>query len=62
MTALLGHNGAGKSTTIAMLTGLVAPTAGDATVGGASITTATQEARLSIGLCPQHNVLFAHLT
>jgi ATP-binding cassette subfamily A (ABC1) protein 3 len=37
VTALLGHNGAGKSTTIAMLTGLLPPTAGDARVRGKSI-------------------------
>ena len=30
--ALLGHNGAGKSTTISMLTGLLQATTGDATV------------------------------
>jgi ABC-type multidrug transport system ATPase subunit len=39
ITALLGHNGAGKSTTIAMLTGLLPPTAGDARVRGKSIHT-----------------------
>lgn len=34
ITALLGHNGAGKSTTMAMLTGLLAPTAGTANING----------------------------
>lgn len=30
--ALLGHNGAGKSTTISMLVGLLPPTSGDALI------------------------------
>jgi energy-coupling factor transporter ATP-binding protein EcfA2 len=33
-----GHNGAGKSTTIAMMTGALAPTAGEATAYGHAIT------------------------
>jgi ABC-2 type transport system ATP-binding protein len=33
----LGANGAGKSTTIKMLCGILEPTSGDATVGGYSI-------------------------
>jgi ABC-type branched-subunit amino acid transport system ATPase component len=34
ITSLLGHNGAGKSTTVAMMTGLLMPTAGDAVIAG----------------------------
>jgi len=36
--SLLGVNGAGKTTVIKMLSCLTKPTAGDATVGGCSIT------------------------
>lgn len=35
--ALLGHNGAGKTTAIYMLTGLYRPDGGDATVYGSSL-------------------------
>ena len=35
---LLGHNGAGKTTAIYMLTGVLSPTNGDAYVNGFSIT------------------------
>lgn len=59
---LLGHNGAGKTTTITMLTGLYMPSSGDATVQGKSIKTHMKEIRQRIGVCPQHDVLFAELT
>eukprot|EP01052_Picozoa_sp_SAG31_P002113 SAG31_NODE_71_length_28115_cov_4.128105_13_plen_1544_part_00 len=59
---LLGHNGAGKTTTLNMLTGLYAPSAGEATVYGRSITTDMNNVRKEIGVCPQHDVLFASLT
>jgi ATP-binding cassette subfamily A (ABC1) protein 3 len=35
--ALLGHNGAGKTTAISMLTGLIEPTKGNAEVFGIDI-------------------------
>lgn len=34
---LLGHNGAGKSTTLGIILGMVAPDRGDATIGGISV-------------------------
>lgn len=37
ITGLLGHNGAGKSTMISMLTGLLRPTAGHAKIWGHDI-------------------------
>ena len=50
---LLGSNGAGKSTTIKMLTTLLPPTSGEARVGGFSITRQPVEVRRAIGYVPQ---------
>jgi ABC-2 type transport system ATP-binding protein len=50
---LLGSNGAGKSTTIKMLTTLLPPSSGEARVGGFSITTQPVEVRRAIGYVPQ---------
>ena len=62
ITALLGHNGAGKTTTMSMLTGLFSPTSGDAKINGYNIRSDMAKARDSLGLCPQHNMLFPSLT
>jgi ATP-binding cassette, subfamily A (ABC1), member 3 len=61
-SVLLGHNGAGKSTTIAMLTGLVPPTAGEAWVRGRRVTREMGAIRQDMGLCPQHDTLWDELT
>ncbi|WJZ94126.1 hypothetical protein VitviT2T_013011 [Vitis vinifera] len=60
--ALLGHNGAGKSTTISMLVGLLPPTSGDALVFGKNIITEMDEIRKQLGVCPQNDILFPELT
>ncbi|KAM7505445.1 hypothetical protein LguiB_004349 [Lonicera macranthoides] len=60
--ALLGHNGAGKSTTISMLVGLLPPTSGDALVFGNNILTDMDEIRKNLGVCPQYDILFPELT
>ncbi|XP_012781470.2 retinal-specific phospholipid-transporting ATPase ABCA4 [Ochotona princeps] len=62
ITAFLGHNGAGKTTTLSILTGLLPPTSGTVLVGGKDIETSLNAIRQSLGMCPQHNILFHHLT
>ncbi|XP_058851719.1 phospholipid-transporting ATPase ABCA3-like isoform X1 [Acipenser ruthenus] len=62
ITVLLGHNGAGKSTTLSMLTGLFPPTSGRAYINGYDICQDMALIRHSLGLCPQHDVLFHNLT
>ncbi|KAK3602190.1 hypothetical protein CHS0354_004706 [Potamilus streckersoni] len=60
--ALLGHNGAGKTTTMSILTGLYPPSSGYATIYGLDIRTDMDAIRQSLGMCPQHSVLFNKLT
>ena len=60
--ALLGHNGAGKSTSISMLSGLIAPSSGSATIYGMDISSELADIRKQMGVCPQHDVLWPDLT
>ncbi|XP_026511147.1 retinal-specific phospholipid-transporting ATPase ABCA4-like [Terrapene carolina triunguis] len=62
ITAFLGHNGAGKTTTMSILTGLFPPTSGTVLVGGKDIQIHMDLIRQSLGMCPQYNILFNHLT
>jgi ABC-2 type transport system ATP-binding protein len=50
---LLGHNGAGKTTAIRILTTLSTPTAGAATVAGFDVVAEAQEVRARIGVAAQ---------
>ncbi|XP_024118032.1 retinal-specific phospholipid-transporting ATPase ABCA4 [Oryzias melastigma] len=62
ITSFLGHNGAGKTTTMSILTGLYPPTSGTAFINGRDIRTDMDVIRTSLGMCPQYNILFSHLT
>jgi ABC-2 type transport system ATP-binding protein len=56
ITGILGENGAGKSTAIKILLGLVAPTSGTATVMGESASEQVS-ARARLGYMPEHDCL-----
>jgi len=60
--SLLGVNGAGKTTTIKMLTCLTKPSAGDALVGGYSITKEPKQVKQLIGVSPQETAVAPNLS
>jgi len=51
-TALLGRNGAGKSTTMRVLGGVIPPTAGEVLVDGVDVRTDPLTVKRSTGYCP----------
>ena len=60
--SLLGVNGAGKTTAIKMLSCLTKPTAGDAIVGGYSITKEPEQVKQLIGVSPQETAVAPNLS
>ena len=60
--ALLGVNGAGKTTAIKMLSCLTAPTAGDALVGGYSVVKEPKQVKRLIGVSPQETAVAPNLS
>ena len=60
--SLLGVNGAGKSTTIKMLSCLAMPTNGDAIIGGYSVTKEAGKVKRLIGVSPQESAVAPGLT
>ena len=60
--ALLGVNGAGKTTVIKMLSCLTRPTAGEALVGGFSVTKQQERVKALIGVSPQETAIAPNLS
>lgn len=58
----LGANGAGKSTAIRMMCGLLMPTSGTAKVGGYDVNTQTEQVKQHIGYMSQRFSLYDDLT
>ncbi|GLT74737.1 hypothetical protein SLA2020_465170 [Shorea laevis] len=59
---MLGPNGAGKTSFISMMIGLTKPTSGTAFVQGLDIRTHMDAIYTSMGVCPQHDLLWETLT
>ncbi len=60
--ALLGHNGAGKTTAIKMLVGLIRPGRGSVRVGGYDLVTQTRQATALVGYVPDQPYLYDKLS
>jgi ABC-2 type transport system ATP-binding protein len=59
---LLGQNGAGKSTTINLFLGFIAPTAGAAYVNGLEVATNPLKIKQFLAYIPENVLLYPHLT
>jgi len=59
---LLGTNGAGKSTTLRMLAGVLAPDAGRIVISGADLRDQPRQARQALGYLPERPPLYRELT
>lgn len=58
----LGLNGAGKSTTLRILSGALAPSTGQIAIAGIDLLNAPEEAKRKLGFLPEHPPLYPELT
>lgn len=62
IVGLLGRNGAGKSTTLKILAGLIPPSAGSVLIDGVDIVSQPERLRSSIGYLPEDPPLYTDMT
>ncbi len=62
IVGLLGHNGAGKTTIMKMLTGFLEPSAGTITVDGVDVAEAPKQVQQSLGYLPESLPLYPEMT
>lgn len=62
IVGLLGHNGAGKTTIMKMMTGYLEPTDGKVTLDGLDVTVHRQQAQSKIGYLPENGPLYHDMT
>jgi len=61
IVGLLGHNGAGKTTMMKVITGYLEPTAGDVTVDGLDVVAHRNEAQQKLGYLPESAPLYPEM-
>lgn len=62
VVGLLGHNGAGKTTIMKVLTGYLEPSAGSAQIDGLDVTTDRTELQKRIGYLPESSPVYPEMT
>lgn len=62
IVGFLGRNGAGKSTTMNMITGFIEPTSGQIIVGGYDVDQKPKKVKAQIGYMPEGTPLYSDLT
>ena len=62
VVGFLGPNGSGKSTTMRMITGYYAPTAGRVSIGGHDVVESPLEAKRLIGYLPENAAAYSDMT
>ena len=62
IVGLIGHNGAGKSTTLKMIAGLVEPTSGHVRVMGHDMQKESIKVKQRIGYLPEESSLYEAMT
>jgi ABC-2 type transport system ATP-binding protein len=62
IVGLLGHNGAGKTTIMKMLTGFLEPTGGSIEIDGLDISTEREAVQQRIGYLPENDPLYYEMT